>query len=465
MKIHYQLQIISLLGRISLSSSILIILLSTLCLHLSPTYAAFDYSKPIQKSVSTQASVTVQPSIAISLDPLVNMTVIPNFDGAIVSSNATLQVATNSTDGFRILLGAVGGNTNLNSTDPNNINKIASTTNATPLANFSDNTWGYYFGQSAPDTNSFFQPIPAENTEINNTNTSDETQIFNLAFGTKVTPTLPADKYSGAIIVSVIANPVDKRNIRDIQYMQDITPAICSRTPYGRDGENNLIDNRDNTQYRIRRLPDGNCWMLDDLRFKLSKDKTLTPNDTNISSNWTPLYDTQDISSGEVTLDLTTGSPNPESRNISLGRGSEVWYQIGAAENVCPKGWSLPEASNNFYPDPGSTSYGNLLSYYANGQSSNITITNISQSELIEQTGLIDGLGYATFERRSNTQYIARVSSVGITSGRFASNMNVLARKSMGGIVYALQDIYINYPVLASVHTTTQTTRHLVYAA
>ncbi|MBQ1373176.1 InlB B-repeat-containing protein [Candidatus Saccharibacteria bacterium] len=68
-------------------------------------------------------------------------------------------------------------------------------------------------------------------------------------------------------------------------YMQDVA-TWGSKLEVG--DEIIAVDNRDNKEYYVARLADGNIWMTQNLDLELSTEKTLTPADTNISANWTP---------------------------------------------------------------------------------------------------------------------------------------------------------------------------------
>ena len=81
--------------------------------------------------------------------------------------------------------------------------------------------------------------------------------------------------------------------------MQDMTPAICNSVPVVPSAVSELavsaklIDIRDNKLYWVSKLADGRCWMTQNLDLELSTSKALTPNDSNVSSNWTPNTTTQ----------------------------------------------------------------------------------------------------------------------------------------------------------------------------
>ena len=85
--------------------------------------------------------------------------------------------------------------------------------------------------------------------------------------------------------------------IGDLTYMQDFASlsdtdkasVIESMT----EGEGyQLKDSRDQKDYYIAKLADGNIWMTQNLDLELSTSTELTPADTNISANWTPVNST-----------------------------------------------------------------------------------------------------------------------------------------------------------------------------
>jgi len=89
-----------------------------------------------------------------------------------------------------------------------------------------------------------------------------------------------------------------------IVYMQDLTPAICSTlSPWdGSDGEILVLkDQRDEQEYNIAKLSDGNCWMLNNLKLgSTAGTMTLTPTDTNITSDW----DLPQVTAGVLSYDV-----------------------------------------------------------------------------------------------------------------------------------------------------------------
>ncbi len=144
-----------------------------------------------------------------------------------------------------------------------------------------------------------------------------------------------------------------------VQYMQDFTVSMCNDLTVS--GEQiQLTDRRDGKQYWVGKLPDGNCWMTQNLDFDLSTSKTLTPDDTNITSNWTPRISTTTSISGYSSDAGKSYSPGDVYYEDTSGEDSHYhvgnYYQWSAAtagytgtsestQSICPKGWTLPSQS------------------------------------------------------------------------------------------------------------------------
>ena len=146
----------------------------------------------------------------------------------------------------------------------------------------------------------------------------------------------------------------------DVQTMQNFN---CSALSSGQQIQ--LQDSRDQKMYWVGKLPDGNCWMTQNLDLDLSTSTTFTPADTNISSNWTPSISTTTTASGYIGSDTgksydagnqayegTYNSSNPTTAHYLVGN----YYQWSAAtagytgtsqsaQSICPAGWTLPSES------------------------------------------------------------------------------------------------------------------------
>lgn len=129
-------------------------------------------------------------------------------------------------------------------------------------------------------------------------------------------------------------------------YIQDYTYARCSNEAASKAVK--LMDKRDNKVYTVRYI-NGVCTMIDNLR--VDKGTLLTPADTNINSNWT--MTDRDLTTGDNSYDL----PEIHEGDATTGH----WYNYAAAtagtitgssnkteatQDICPKGWKLPDGHN-----------------------------------------------------------------------------------------------------------------------
>jgi uncharacterized protein (TIGR02145 family) len=129
-----------------------------------------------------------------------------------------------------------------------------------------------------------------------------------------------------------------------------------------------LTDTRNNQGYRIRKLADNNCWMIDNLKLELKNGMTLTSKDTNITTN-TTIYFTQDGTKdgeqlGGMTDNFTTngyltrdgsGAPDP-----SKPDNYDAWRQ--ADPNETPNCQNSGGGVN--YNDDSTTGCGYLYNFY-----------------------------------------------------------------------------------------------------
>ncbi len=122
----------------------------------------------------------------------------------------------------------------------------------------------------------------------------------------------------------------------NITTMQQMTCGICASA--SNMASKTLTDSRDGASYTVTKLNDGKCWMTSSLRIV---NKTLTPNDSNVTSNYT------------VPASSSSGWRNDnhiESQNVLyMDTHVGAYYTWCAAtagchegQSICPKGWRLP---------------------------------------------------------------------------------------------------------------------------
>ncbi len=120
--------------------------------------------------------------------------------------------------------------------------------------------------------------------------------------------------------------------IGDLTYMQDF--ATLSETDkasviesMAEGDEYQLKDNRDQKNYYISKLADGNIWMTQNLDLDLSTETTFTPADTNIVEEWTPANST-------ISFNGTSVSEWRNSARVpySADPGGVYYYSSGTAD-------------------------------------------------------------------------------------------------------------------------------------
>ncbi len=121
--------------------------------------------------------------------------------------------------------------------------------------------------------------------------------------------------------------------IGDLEYMQDFASlsesgknSVLNSMPEGRQYQ--LKDSRDQKQYYISKLKDGNVWMTQNLDLDLNNQTTLTPEDTNISTNWTPANSTIAFAGTAV-----GGWQNNDNAPYSADPGELYIYSSGTTDN------------------------------------------------------------------------------------------------------------------------------------
>ena len=241
------------------------------------------------EQVPSRVKLTVNPVISISLQNALTVDVLPTQDGTFSSNTAALSISTNNETGYSLYMATGNGENTLTSQNPGTSDVIAAVNggdNGVTSAGFGNNTWGYNLSQEAVSDATAYKAVPTAtgDTAIISTSSPTEADTYNLTFGTKVDTSLPSGTYSNDVVVSVVANPAFVPVFDGIQTMQEMTSTICADAAENDTAQ--LTDTRDGKKYWVTKLADGNCWMTQNLELDLSG-RTLTPADSDVSSNWT----------------------------------------------------------------------------------------------------------------------------------------------------------------------------------
>ena len=93
----------------------------------------------------------------------------------------------------------------------------------------------------------------------------------------------------GSFTVSLPDIATPPRLMSEISSMQEMTPEFCASVTMDSPGNTaRLKDERDGKYYWVAKLADGNCWMTQNLDLDLESGKSLTPEDSDVSSSWNP---------------------------------------------------------------------------------------------------------------------------------------------------------------------------------
>ena len=336
-------------------------------------------SENIDYNVSVASSLTLTiptSSIVLNLDPSSK-----TFD----SEDLTVSVGTNNKTGYTLTLSTPNNNTDLNrdSSSDSIVAKIETLASGTYTeSTFTPDKWGYSINSNTaiPSTiTSGYIPFVSGNTlmESSTAVNKDETE---LTFAAKIDYLQPAGSYATQLNFNLVANPL-------IKYMQTFTASDCSAMAIDEIIE--LPDQRDNEVYKVVKLADGNCWMLDNMRLDLTDSNvqaTLSPQNTNsttqaldclINGGCSSPYATSAVSGTFTDVYTETTKPYIETsyKNTTTtvhGAGSDlvgIYYNYCAASagsycyvysyapdlpdtyrdspyDICPFGWQIPTMKN-----------------------------------------------------------------------------------------------------------------------
>ena len=239
--------------------------------------------------ISTYATA---PTVGISLPTSIDFAdVLPTPSGATTTATADLTITTSDSAGYSLYLYSSDGDNSLRPKISANTSSIIATAGGVglTLSSLKPNTWGYNLGTSTPDDNTTYSAVPTDNStpiqtkDTSSTNSANDT--YALSFGAKVDTLIPSGAYSNTLTISVVAEP-KAIPLSGLTYMQEMTPMNCAASSLNE--SKRLIDSRDGKYYWVAKLADGNCWMTQNLDYDLNTNIALTPNDSDVSSNWTP---------------------------------------------------------------------------------------------------------------------------------------------------------------------------------
>ena len=270
------------------------------------------------------------------------------------------------------------------------------------------------------------------NTEANGSGTSyaNEATVTNLA--------------DAGGTITLYAQWKDTRTGFDrIMTMQDMTSAICAEAAVG--DTKRLRDTRDDKYYNVRKMEDNKCWMVQNLALTSPNGYTLTPADSDVSSEfviepgvinstgetWRDEYEDkkhifdagntwiEPTSAGSNANVKTTGTPPNEGQYIgayysyytaTAGTGPRSLESGDAPSSICPKGWKLPTSGTTTSDWAGLT--GALVGITSNTSSASAQSFALQNAPAyLGMFGLFDAGSMGVLNQGSETYYMSSSAS------------------------------------------------------
>ena len=228
----------------------------------------------VENSFAEAGNVTLNASI----DPVFSMytnasddtlpiSVTPSPSGTFASNNIVVTVSTNNPTGYTLTMNSITNDTDLVNTIDSSAVIPSTAANIAFPTTLPINTWGFYpWTLEQVESPTSFSAIPPLSTPLTIRTTSEPMQTSNttLTFATIIDNDVISGTYTNTVVFTAVNNYVPPY----IPSMQGFTTAKCEALS---DGEMlNLIDTRDGTYYRVKRMADDKCWMVDNLAFDLA---------------------------------------------------------------------------------------------------------------------------------------------------------------------------------------------------
>ena len=387
----------------------------------------------------TNIDFTINPTIGISLSST-NLVIDDLAPGSYADSNIiTINVNTNASHGYYLAAttGTNGTNTDLIHSENGNYKFTNLTTNKTTLSNFDDNQWGYSYSTdgganwvsgSQGGTSSGYNGLPLDNSDsgatgitlIDTTSPATNNSV-KFKIGAKASNTQPSGTYTNTINFYAITNqtPISfndafategKERLLGYYKMQDATPSICNAVTENQVGT--LIDVRDNQTYKVAKLKDGKCWMIENLN--LAGGTKLSSDTTDFESTYSLPTDQGWKSDGSLPDSSKSGFDNDNYAYVynsgnktnncadpgcysyyswdaaTLGSGRNISTEnTDAPYSICPKGWRLPTTYHGSGTAAEATDFRALMIAYGGSNSIQIydSTTNPTGATLYSKFG------------------------------------------------------------------------------
>ena len=247
----------------------------------SPSTTTYNMDTPTSRAASPSAALTINNGGSINTSASTTV-------GETAYISNTVNVQASEIKSYVLQVSYASGSTGLKSSDGKVTIGGAGGKTGTSLSN---NTWGYGWGDtSVANASLTYSTMPSAGTTANLSGNAISNNAINftkkLVFAAKFGEDVSSGHYRASVMLSLVAEPKEILVLSQAQNLQEITTEICKNTPIN-DTQYTLRDTRDGKTYTVAKLKDGNCWMTKNLALSLNN-ITLTPENSNVQSNWTP---------------------------------------------------------------------------------------------------------------------------------------------------------------------------------
>ena len=269
--------------------------------------------------------------------------------GSFVHDSVNVDVATNSQYGYTLTLEDKDSSSSMTATGISDV-VTSDFSGKKTSAEMSDNTWGF----SLDDSGYYKVPVNGSPVAIKRTFSAmtSEYETTTVDFGAKVGMNLTAGTYSDVVVFTAYVNGQDKKpsdgtnpsNPDGSEFSYD----PCLDAPYVSNGI--LTDPRDGTEYTVKGLRDGQCWMTQNMRLL---NTTIDSTNSDLPDGMSYTVPPSNGTSNEY--DVSMASTAIWTMNTYLDFGVLYNYYAATAGtggtsvssgkapgSICPKGWRMP---------------------------------------------------------------------------------------------------------------------------
>lgn len=279
---------------------------------------------------SSAFSGWLSPSVRLELEDTVAQDVLPLPDGSFTVLSTVAHVVVSNSDYYNV---TIAGEEDMTGVD--GYVGITGITEAKAGTSFEPNEWGYTVAKNDSGSSSaivatrgtVYQPMTTDGVEVPTGSSSTAhlengyaNDYYSLNFAALIDTTIPADTYTSNVLFSVVASPKLVTGFDRVSTMQQLTPEICAEIGTERDTSigykytdqlgksyytKRLRDERDNKEYWVAKLADGNCWMTQNLAVdipagEISATSSIEYNKkfyegSAMSKSWTPVEGTRNV--------------------------------------------------------------------------------------------------------------------------------------------------------------------------